>query len=96
MPPGSQPAATGKGLRSVLAKVKSGHEIVFKLPDKLAPVFVAFKLELAGHGDKRRTVGPWGGLLHFAVPVGLGKGDPLKYGMPLSHLCPLQAAIQCP
>ena len=88
MPPGSQPAATGKGLRSVLAKVKSGHEIVFKLPDKLAPVFVAFELELAGQGDKRRMVGPSGGLPHFAVPVGLGRGDALKYGRSLSHPCP--------
>lgn len=80
-PPGSSAASSGEGLQSQLTAGKSGRlEIQFKIPQKLAPVFLAFKLVNGPAGGKGTFLAPARGSPHFAVPIGLQKGNPLKYG----------------
>lgn len=50
------------------------------VPDKLAPVYLAFQLEALASDGKSVPLSPFGGAPHYAIPVGLAKGDPLKYG----------------
>lgn len=80
-PPDSRPPVTGQGMQSVLSRGKSGSlEIQFKVPQKLAPVYLAFHLVLPDSRGGQRLVGPASRSPHFAVPIGLSRGKPLKYG----------------
>ena len=80
-PPGSGAAGHGQGTQSQLTANKSGSlEIQFKIPQKLAPVFLAFNLVRGGAGKAGGLIGPARGSPHFAVPIGLQRGSPLKYG----------------
>ena len=67
---------------TALSKGKSYRlEIQLAVPQNLAPVYLAFLLVLPGtDGGKERLVGPASRSPHFAVPIGLKKGSPLKYG----------------
>lgn len=83
-PPGSDAASDGKGMRSRLANAKSGRrEMQFKIPSKLAPVYLAFNLVSQDAGTPQVKTGPASGSPHFAVPIGLHGGNPLKYGQHL-------------
>ena len=83
-PQGDSPAVSGKGMQTKLNKGKMGQfEISFKIPQKLAPLFLAFSLVLPGTKEGMPTLlGPAHSSPHFATPVGLHTGDPLKYGEP--------------
>ena len=75
LPPGSTKDPKAGGMRSQLSKSETGHQLQLKVEAQLAPVYVAFQLELSG-----KRVGPARGAAHFAVPVGMGIGQPVKYG----------------
>lgn len=85
VPPDSRPSSSGRGMQSKLALGKVGApEITFRLPDRLAPVFLAFELQTQHGQEEDLRLGPRHGAKHFAVPVGLSRGNPLKYGRQLS------------
>lgn len=69
-------------MKTELIKGKAGQfELVFKIPQKLAPVFLAFFLVLPGSKEGvSHLAGPAQSSSHFAVPVGLHSGNPLQYG----------------
>ena len=75
------------GVRSPLLSSSTRNTLqwTLRLPGKLAPVYLAFKLRLgaAYEGSKH---GP-----HFAVPVGMGIGDAAKPG----KVCRLLPVAEC-
>lgn len=56
------------------------YEIQFRIPENLAPVFLGFQLELRNAFGQHIHQGPIRGPEHFAVPIGLAKGNPLRLG----------------
>lgn len=70
-------------MRTELNAGKSGAwELQFRVSQKLAPVFLAFLLVSPGEKGEENVLQPARGSPHFAVPVGLHRGKPLKYGKP--------------
>ena len=75
----------------------------FSIPASLAPVYLAFKLDLA-HGQsagngaepKDRLIGP-AGSSHFAVPIGMGRGLATQLGaLYTTWLCAPGYDMRCP
>lgn len=82
-PPDAVPDRRTGGLRSPLAASNGTSTLAWtcKIPARLAPVYLAFKLH-SGEAYIESRHGP-----HFAVPVGMGVGDCTKLGA----ACPASA-----
>lgn len=81
LPSDSRPVKAGQGVLSHLNPGKSGLAgIQFSIPQKLAPVYLAFQLAVLLEDKGVALLGPASKSPHFAVPVGLVRGQPLNYG----------------
>ncbi len=97
-PKGSAPAAGG-GANVPMTRGSDGAlQARFSVPASLAPVYLAFKLDLApGQSARNGTepadclVGPASGG-HFAVPIGMGRGLATLLGV----LCPIMCTMSSP